>query len=56
MALIPCGHRVLIRHDQLEDIDETFKAAKSAGIHIPKEFKEIRLEQYLKIYQRKEQK
>lgn len=45
MALVPCGHRILIRHDKLEDIDDTFKAAKQAGIHIPKEFKEVRLEQ-----------
>lgn len=45
MALIPCGHRVLIRHDKLEDVDDTFRAAKAAGIEIPKEFKEIRLEQ-----------
>jgi co-chaperonin GroES (HSP10) len=45
MALTPCGHRILIRHDKLEDVDDTFKAAKRAGIEIPKEFKEIRLEQ-----------
>jgi co-chaperonin GroES (HSP10) len=45
MALIPCGHRILIRHDKLEDVDDTFRAAKAAGIEIPKEFKEIRLEQ-----------
>jgi co-chaperonin GroES (HSP10) len=45
MALIPCGHRILIKHDILEEVDETFKSAKAAGIHLPKEFKEIRLEQ-----------
>ena len=43
--LIPCGHRVLIKLDKLEETDETFKSASNAGIVIPKEFKEFRLEQ-----------
>lgn len=43
--LIPCGHRVLLVLDKLEETDETFKSAKLAGIEIPKEFREVRLEQ-----------
>ena len=39
------GHRVLVRKDRLEEIDPTYKKAKAAGIEIPKEFREAKLEQ-----------
>lgn len=34
MSLIPLGHRLLIKPQKLEDIDQAYKAARSAGIII----------------------
>ncbi len=39
------GPRVLVKQDKLEDKDPTFAKAAKAGIEIPQEFKEIRMEQ-----------
>ena len=35
MALIPLGHRLLIKPEKIEDVDETFRNAKKAGLYIP---------------------
>ena len=43
--LKPLGPRVLIKQDRLEEIDPAYKAAKNAGIEIPREFQEVRREQ-----------
>ena len=37
--------RVLIKQDKLEEIDPAFASAAQIGIQLPKEFKELRLEQ-----------
>jgi len=34
MSLTPCGHRILVRPQRLEDVDEAYKAAQRAGIII----------------------
>lgn len=39
-----CGHRILIKLDKLEEVDEVFKSAKAAGIEIV-DGREKRLEQ-----------
>lgn len=33
MIIEPCGHRVLVRQEKLEEVDEVFAAAKRAGLH-----------------------
>ena len=43
--LNPLGPRVIVKPDNIEDVDPTFKKAKEAGIHIPKELREMKLEQ-----------
>lgn len=43
--LIPCGHRVLVEHDKLEEKDEVYKSATQFGIVIPENSKEKRLTQ-----------
>lgn len=35
MSLIPCGHRLLIKPQKIEDVDDGYKAAVRAGIIIP---------------------
>ncbi len=35
MSLIPCGHRIVVKPNKIEDVDDTFKSARSAGIFIP---------------------
>lgn len=37
MAIIPSGHRVLVKQDTYEEVDEVFKSAKAAGIEIVKD-------------------
>ena len=37
MSLIPCGHRVLVRPETLEEVDTAYASAKKAGIHIIEE-------------------
>lgn len=32
MSLIPLGHRLLIKPQKLEEVDDAYKAAKAAGI------------------------
>lgn len=32
MSLVPCGHRVLIKPQKLEEVDDAYKAAQRAGI------------------------
>lgn len=39
------GPRVLVRQDKLEEVDPMFAQAAKAGIELPKEFKELRMEQ-----------
>jgi co-chaperonin GroES (HSP10) len=34
MSLVPLGHRLLIKPQKLEDVDQAYKAARSAGIII----------------------
>lgn len=43
MAVRPCGHRLLVKPTALEDHDEVFKKAKSAGIQFLD--KDVRAEQ-----------
>lgn len=35
MAVIPTGHRVMIKMQELEEVDEVFAAAKKMGIAVP---------------------
>ena len=35
MSLIPLGHRLLVKPEKIEELDETFAGAKRAGIIIP---------------------
>lgn len=35
MALIPLGHRLLVKPQKIEDVDQHFAAAKRAGLVIP---------------------
>ena len=35
MQVIPCGHRILVKPEKLQDIDPTYKSASAAGIFIP---------------------
>ncbi len=37
-----CGHRILIKQDELEDTDEFYKSAKKAGFMLP-EHRDIQL-------------
>jgi co-chaperonin GroES (HSP10) len=39
VAIIPCGHRVLVIQTDYDDHDDVFKSAKSAGIEIVKDSK-----------------
>lgn len=39
--LIPAGHRVLVKPDDIEETDEVFKAAKSAGLQIVHENEKV---------------
>lgn len=32
MSIVPCGHRVLVRPQKLEEVDDAYKAAQRAGI------------------------
>ena len=43
MSLIPCGHRIIVKPQKIEDLDETYRSAKTAGIYIPE--LELRKEQ-----------
>lgn len=33
--LVPLGHRLLVKPEKLEDIDQSYAAAKRAGIELP---------------------
>ena len=33
--LVPCGHRLLVKPEKIEDVDKSYAAAKKAGIYIP---------------------
>lgn len=33
--ITPCGHRLLVRPEKIEDVDKSYAAAKKAGIYIP---------------------
>jgi co-chaperonin GroES (HSP10) len=33
--LVPLGHRLLIKPEKIEDVDDTFRNAKKAGIYVP---------------------
>lgn len=35
MQVIPCGHRILVKPEKLQDVDPIFKAARAAGIDVP---------------------
>lgn len=35
MKFIPCGHRILVAPQKIEDIDDAYRAAKAAGIQLP---------------------
>lgn len=37
MSLIPCGHRVIVKPEALEDVDTAYASAKKAGILIAEE-------------------
>ena len=43
MSLVPCGHRVLVRPDKVEETDETYSRAKAAGIALLE--RDLRLDQ-----------
>lgn len=45
MAIKVAGPRVLVKQHKLEDVNPTFKAAKAAGIAIPENLREVKLEQ-----------
>lgn len=32
MSLVPCGHRILVKPQRIEDVDSAYKSAKNAGI------------------------
>lgn len=32
----PCGHRILVRQEEYDEVDEVFKSAKRAGIEVVK--------------------
>lgn len=34
MAVVPCGHRILVKPQKLEEIDSTYAAARKLGIEI----------------------
>lgn len=34
MNIIPCGHRIVVRPVKLEDVDDLYRRAKSAGIEL----------------------
>lgn len=35
MKFIPLGHRILVKPQKIEDVDDTFRAARAIGIEIP---------------------
>lgn len=35
--IIPCGHRVLVKQESYEEVDDVFKSAKLAGLEIIKD-------------------
>lgn len=43
--LKPLGARVIVKPDDIEETDPTFRAAKQAGIHIPRELDAMKREQ-----------
>ena len=34
MQIIPCGHRLLVKPHKIEELDDTYKRAKAAGIQL----------------------
>lgn len=44
MKLTPLGHRVLVKPENWEEIDPAYKQAKQAGIELPEDFMQVKLE------------
>lgn len=43
MSLVPCGHRLVVRPEKVEETDEVFSRARNAGIQLLE--RDLRLEQ-----------
>ncbi|HET8686212.1 MAG TPA: co-chaperone GroES family protein [Methanosarcina sp.] len=43
MSLIPCGHRIVVRPEKVEETDEVFSRAKAAGLALLE--RDLRIEQ-----------
>ncbi|MGL5076717.1 MAG: hypothetical protein ACRDBG_12965 [Waterburya sp.] len=35
MAIVPCGHRIVVKQEKLENVDKAYQSAQKAGIVIP---------------------